>query len=249
MRSIPLAVLVILSPLFVAGKAEAARFTDPFATSPVAMDRQPFVWDQFNAYHGAGAVWHAGEGVIEYRAEQQVGTYTGLGFAAAGIDLTDETDWSLEVGFRHVSGVVPRDYLYLAYARWYTPTPGQMRIVGLSYDPAKREIVVYNAVRTEAPFSVDLSGEFHAVRMTVADGQMRVYVDGKLLGGPYELQPRAYGAAEEFLFGPLTQTEKHSLHCQWDYLAFTDEGAFAPGEGDWNPAADREPVAKGLNVV
>jgi len=76
-----------------------------------------------------------------------------------------------------------------------------------------------------------------------------VFVDGKLVGGPYDLKTRAYGAAKEFLFGPLTKTEKHSLEVRWSYLAFTDEGAFAPGEGDWNPAAEREPVAEGLRIV
>lgn len=227
----------------------AARFTDTFSTSPGAMNRKPFIWDQFDAYHGAGSVWQTGKGFIEYRAEQQVGTYTGLGFADAGIDISDETTWSLEVGFRHLTGVVPRDYLYLTYARWYTADSGRMRIVGLSYDPGKKELVMYNSVRTETPLPVDLSGEFHSVRMTVANKQMKVYVDGKLLGGPYEILPRAYGDSETFLFGPLTQTEKHSLHCQWDYLAFTDEGAFAPGEGKWNPSADRKPVAQGLKLV
>ena len=128
--------------MLIVGQVEAAQFTDTFSTSPGAMDRSPFVWDQFNAYHGAGSAWRAAEGAIEYRAEDQTGTYTGLGFASAGIDLSDETAWSLEVGFRHVSGVVPKDY-----------------------------------------------------------------------------------------------------------LAFTDEGPLAPGEGNWVPAADREPVAKGLNIV
>ncbi len=249
MRSVWLVAAGVLVLVVAVPGADAAHFTDPFTTAPGTMGRQPFEWDQFNAYHGAGSVWQAGEGLIEYRAEQQVGTYAGLGFPAAGVDITDASRWSLEVGFRHLSGIVPRDYLYLAYARWHTPTAGQMRIIGLSYDPAKRELAVYNAVRTEAPIAVDLSGPFHAVRMTVADLTLQVYVDGKLVGGPYALQTRAYGAAEEFLFGPLTRTEKHSLHCQWDYLAFTDEGAFAPGEGSWHPGTDQQPIAEGLRQV
>lgn len=249
MRSMAHLGLWALTVQLAIGKAVGARFTDTFSTAPGAMDRKPFVWDQFNAYHGAGSVWRAGDGFIEYRAEHQVGTYCGLGFASAGIHISDGTTWSLEVGFRHVSGTTPKDYEYLAYARWYALQPGQMRILGLAYDPAKKEIAVYNSVRTEPPLPAGLTGAFHSVRLVVAGRRVRVYADGKLLGGPYELQTRAYGASEEFLFGPLTNTEKHSLHCQWDYLAFTDEGAFAPGEDNWNPARDRKPVAKGLKLV
>jgi hypothetical protein len=229
--------------------AQAARFTDPFNTPPGTPDREPFVWDQFNAYQGAGSVWRAVEGRIEYLAQEQTGTASGLGLGTAGIDITDQTRWSLEVGFRHVSGEVPPDYLFIAYTRWYTADAGRMRIVGLNYDPAKHEIGVYNSVRLEGPIAADLSGDFHALRLAVAERKLRLYVDGKLVGGPYELQDRAYGASEEFLCGPMTETKAHSLHCQWDYLAFTDEGAFAPGEGDWTPGADREPVARGLNIV
>ena len=37
------------------------------------------------------------------------------------------------------------------------------------------------------------------------------------------------------------------MRYQYDYLAITDEGAFAPGaEPGWNPAADKEPIAVGI---
>ncbi len=229
--------------------AYAARFTDTFSTAPGALNRKPFVWDRFNAYHGAGSVWQAHDGLIEYRTNKQVGTYCGLGFAGAGIDITDETRWSLETGFRHVSGAAPDGYMYIAYVRWYTSVPGRMRILGLSYDAQKRQLNLYNAVENEEPIPADLTGPFHAVRLTVSDGRARIYVDGKLVGGPYKLKVREYGAAKEFLFGPLTETKPHTLDCQWDYLAFTDEGAFPPGAGNWNPASDKKPVAEGLNIV
>lgn len=241
--------LTIAVALAAISAAQAARFTDPFTTHPGDPRHKPFVWDQFNGYIGPDSIWQAGEGYIEYRAQDQVGTYSGLSFDAAGVDITDETRWTLEVGFQHISGIVPPDYLFLCYARWNTAQAGQMRILGLSYDPGKQQLRLYNSTGPEAPVQVDLSGDFHPVRLAVGEGKVRVFVDDKLVGGPYDLKTRAYGAAKEFLFGPLTQTEKHSLDVRWSYLAFTDEGALAPGEGDWNPAAEREPVAKGLHIV
>jgi hypothetical protein len=42
---------------------------------------------------------------------------------------------------------------------------------------------------------------------------------------------------------PITGGQQpHTIRCAWDYLAFTDEGAFAPGEGGWEPSKDTEPV-------
>ena len=234
--------------LLAAGHCNAARFTDTFTSSPGALGHRPFVWNQFNAYHGAETLWRTVPGTLEYRAEKQTGTYTGFGFAAAGIRFSDAPHWSLETGFRHLSGIVPKDYLYIAYVRWHVRQAGRMCIVGLAYDPAKKQLFPYNSVGAEAPVAADLSGDFHAVRLTVGKGAMRIYVDDRLAGGPYKLKTRAYVASEDCLIGPMTKTKKHSLHCQWDYLAFTDEGAFAPGEGRWHPADDREPVAEELAV-
>lgn len=235
--------------LLLLASAQAARFTDPFRTFPTDPTHRPFVWDQFSGFPGVNSIWTSRDGCIEYKTNQQTGTHSGLSFDTAGVRITDETAWSLEVGFRHLSGAVPPAYLFVCYARWNTAQAGQMRILGLSYDAAKQNLLLYNAVGDEAPIHVDLSGEFHPIRLAVGQGQVRVFVDGKLVGGPYNLKMRAYGAAEEFLFGPLTNTEPHSLDVQWSYLAFTDEGAFAPGEGDWQPATEREPVAKGLRHV
>ena len=236
--------LVVFLPV-----AHAARFTDPFLTSPAEPGREPFAWDHFRGYTAPGSVWTAEEGAITYRTENQTGAYSGLAFSSAGIDITDESRWALEVGFRHISGIAPPAYLFVCYTRWSAADPGQMRILGLAYDAENHELLLYNATGNEAPIAVDLSGDFHPVRLAVGDGQVSVFVDGRLAGGPYALKSRAYGAAKEFLIGPLTNTEEHSLHAQWSYLAFTDEGAFAPGEGEWEPAADTEPVAKGLSLV
>lgn len=243
------ATLYTLSIVLACAVCQAARFTDTFSTDPGKMDRKPFVWDRFNAYHGAGSVWQAQDGYIQYRAEDRTGTYTALGFPSAGIDVSDETTWSTEVGFQHVSGTAPKDYIYVSYLRWNTPEQGRMRIVGLCYDPEKRELWLYNSVSQEGPFPADLSGDFHPVRMTCEQKTVRIYVDGKLVGGPIALKDRAYGGGEEFFLGPLTKTENHTLDCRWDYLAFTDEGAFVPGVDAWNPAADIEPVAEGLSIV
>lgn len=229
--------------------APAAQFVDPFRTFPSDPGRQPFAWDQFNGYNGPGSIWSWRDGAMVYNANQQASTYCGFSAAAAGVSITDETQWSLEVGFRYVSGSAPPDYLFLAYTRWNMAEAGQMRIVGLSYDPAKQDLLLYNAVANEPPVHVDLSGDFHAIRLICAEKKLRLFVDGKPMGGPYDLKARAYGAGAEFLFGPLTQTKEHSLRAEWSDVAFSDEGAFAPGEGNWTPASAHQPIAKGLRLV
>ncbi len=229
----------------------AGRFTDTFSTSPTDLGRKPFLWDRYYSPPEPEGVWSCADGVLTYRAQEEKGTGSNVLLETAGIDLNDATDWSLEIGFRHVSGVAPRpEYEVLAYITWFADAPGEMRIVALMYDPEQQAIIPLNGGRKGTPIEADLSGDFHSVRMTVSSGDLQVYVDGEAVGEPIHLVTRAYFQDESIHIGPITSTDPHSLHFEFDYLALTDEGAIAPGEDDtWKPAEDAEAVAKGLSVV
>jgi hypothetical protein len=60
--------------------ARAAQFVDTFRTFPTAAGRRPFLWDQFSGFDGEGSPWRAGNGVMEYRAEEQTATHAGFTF-------------------------------------------------------------------------------------------------------------------------------------------------------------------------
>lgn len=247
----PLTFALLLLLALAAADATAARFTDTFATSPSAPRRQPFTWDGFYSLPGSGGEWRAIGGALEYRTADARGRGASVSFAAAGIKIDDGTAWSLQVGFRHIAGTTPKpEYEVLAYVTWFAETPGHMRVLALMYDASDKALVLLNGSKREARIAVDLAGKIHAVRMTVADRQLRVYIDGELRAGPLAVRGRQYAQTPAFYIGPITRPEPHTLHFQFDYFAFTNDGAFAPGSaGGWTPASDETPVAEGLTPM
>ena len=228
--------------------ASGARFTDTFSTDPAQRDRKPFWWDGFPFAMEPDRGWNIVDGVLEYKTENTVGRGGSVSCRSAGIAITDDTDWSLEVGFRHVAGTASRPaYEAIAYVTWFSEQPGQMRIVAMMYDAENRAIVLRNGGAEEKPIPVDLSGRFHPVRLTAGDGQLRVYVDGQLAGGPVALGAQPYYQEPGFYIGPITSGDAHTLHFQFNYFAFTNAGAIDPHEQPgWTPAADIQPVAEEL---
>lgn len=242
--------VAVVALVGLAGCAPVVQFTDTFSTSPAAAGRTPFGWDRFFAGAGAGSVWRVADGVLEYRADNSTGSGAHFSFTTAGMKLTDDSAWSLEVGFRHVAGTAPRpEYETLAYITWHAKQQGRMRILALVYDAEGKALVLVNGDRKGQPFAADLSGRFHPVRITAADGQVCVYVDGERKAGPLTTRSRAYSQAPGCFIGPITSGDRHTLHYQFDYFAFTTQGALPPGSRRWTPAADREPVARGLKTV
>jgi len=244
-----LACLALLAG-WMAGSVQAAHFTDTFSTSPGEPNRKPFCWDSFRYQIGPGHLWRCADGILEYKAEQSCGSGGNVDFRTLGIEVADETAWSLELGFRHVSGRAPRPaYETLAYVTWHADQPGQMRILAAMYDAAKKAIVLYNAGAATEAVQADLSGGFHAVRMTAAEGQVRLFLDGRLITGPLPIRAVPYSQQPGLFIGPVTSGDPHTLCYQFDYLAFSDDGAFAPDdEPGWDPAQDRGPAAEGLTI-
>ena len=230
----------------VASGALAARFTDPFAGDPSAVNHRPFMWSMPALAPEGPAGWRLQDGALEYRADQ---TLPSPREARAfmwdtGVEITDSMTWTLEVGFRHVSGVAPMcQYEAVIYVGWRADQAGQYSLLSLCYDAAKKELVFLNGGATEAPIPVDLTGAFHPVRLAVHQRQVRVYVDGKLRSGPVPVKSLACENPAWFILGPITQGQRGTFACQWDYAGFTDEGSFAPGEPRWEPARERQPVA------
>jgi len=234
----------------VVGCAPVVRFTDTFSTSPAYRGRVPFDWDRFLAGTGADSVWRVADGVLTFKADNATATGAHFSFTTAGMALTDDTAWSLEVGFRHVAGTAPRpEYETLAYITWQAELAGRMRILALTYDAERKALVLVNGDRKEEPFAADLTGGFHPVRLTVADGQVCVYVDGERKVGPLALRSRAYAQTPGCFIGPITSGDRLTLQYQFDYFALTTQGALPPGSRRWAPAAERQPVAKGLKIV
>jgi hypothetical protein len=161
-----------------------------------------------------------------------------------GVALTDDATWSLEVAFRHVSGVAPNlVYEAAVYVGWAASKPGQYSLLSLCVDAGAKELVLLNGAERETPIPVDLGDRFHALRLAVQQRQVRVFVDGALRLGPLALKSLPCESPAWFILGPISQGLKGTYCCQWDYLAFSNAGAFAPGEGGWEPQRDAEPVA------
>ncbi|MBI2300123.1 MAG: hypothetical protein HYU66_14465 [Armatimonadetes bacterium] len=226
----------------------ATRWTDVFDTPVDAARRRPFEWD------GLGRAldkrcWSARDGALVFDTREAPGDPVGLSFVTAGLTLAPSPAFSLEVGFRHVSGAAPRPaYECLAYLRWAAATPGTMRVLVVQYDATARELVLYNADRDELRASADLTGGFHAVRLVSGGGQAALFVDGQPAGAPVTLRERKMTDSEAILLGPVTGGDKPTLHYEYDYLAFADE-ALRPGEGAWDPAREREPVGRGGSLL
>lgn len=238
--------VICLGLLSVLGPAGAVRFTDPFLSLPDAPDRKPFVWDGFSAGDPAAPTWTVSHGVLQFAVRDGRGSMASCSFQSLGLTVTDNTDWSLEVGFRHLEGEPPRAaYEALAYITWAAADPGQMRVVGLLYEAPQAALVVLNGGGFQATVPADLTGAFHQVRLTVGREGLRLYVDGQAAGGPWPLRAIAYSQPAMIAIGPITGGEDITVTYQFDYLAFSNEGAVAPPQ----PMADREPVAQGVKIV
>jgi hypothetical protein len=230
------------------GPLQAARFTDTFSTLPSDVDRKPFTWDAFTAGPAEAPGWQVRDGALRYESRGKTALGASFTLESVGMTLTDATPWSVEVGFRHLEGGAPRaEFEEVVYVTWDADAGG-MRILGLGYDAANKALVLLNGGRREPPIPTDLSGAFHAVRMTAAAGQVRVYVGGALQAGPIPIAVLAYSQAPGISIGPITSGEVGPLRYEFDYLAFADAD-FAPGAGDWNPATATEPAATGLTSV
>jgi hypothetical protein len=223
----------------------AAHFTDPFASDPSAVDHRPFMWDIAMGRRDAPASWAIVDGTLQYRTKNSHHSEARIDMFTADLNIHDDSAWSLETAFRHISGVAPHfTYESIITARWNSKTPGSISLFSLYYDVATKSLVVGNGDRIEKPIAADMAGRFHQVRVTVQTREVRVYVDRKLAGGPYPLgHLKMEWGPERFYLGPVTgDKQPHSVHCAWDYFSVTEEGAFAPGKGGWNPAAEKKPV-------
>lgn len=247
MRSCALVIVV----LALCSSAHAASFVDTFDEAADAPGRAPFIWPAL--YYNARVMqcWTVADGVLRYRTDDAKGVGLTLSLDAMGIAISDAADWSLEVGFQHLAGVAPSpEYETVAYVRWLSDEPGEMRILILSYDAQARGLILRNGQGITREIPADLTGGFHAVRMTTGDGQLSVFVDGELVYGPEPLGLWKYTAAPMLYFGPTTRTEPTTLSFEFDYLGFTNDGAFAPGDDSgWDPATADESTVEGMTVM
>lgn len=237
--------LVMITLGLTAQLACAARFTDVFDTDPGLGQRQPFMWNMPALAPDSPTGWDLVKGVLEMRTENGRVGPASLYLPDAGVQLTDESTWSLEVGFRHLGGVAPHPhYEAAAYVGWPSQVgAGQYSLVCLEYDAARQHLLVLNGGEYEAPIPADLTGRFHALRITVQERQLRVYVDGDLRCGPSHVRATPSHNLALLLLGPITSGQDGTVRCQWDYVAFTDEGAWAPGHGGWEPSRETAPYS------
>jgi hypothetical protein len=223
----------------------AARFTDPFISDPGAVDHKPFMWDITMGKPDAPASWAIVDGALEYHTENANNNEARFDMFTAGIEITDDLAWSVETGFRHISGIAPHPtYEAVIYVRWNSKVDGYIGLLCLCYDAANKSFLVINGDRNEKPIAADMTGKFHPIRITVQAHKVRVYIDGNLAGGPYPLGSlKLERGPNRFIIGPITGGQMpHSIHCAWDYFAVTEKGAFTPGTGGWNPASETKPI-------
>ncbi|HJN13963.1 MAG TPA: sialidase family protein [Armatimonadota bacterium] len=228
-----------------AGAALPATFIDVFDSEPGLIGRQPFMWWVPARGPEGRSAWEIVDGALQYRSEASILGGAFAGHWDAGVELSDSSAWTLETSFRHISGTAPSaQYETVAYVRWASDTPAHIGLLYLCYDAAGGRLTFGNGDAKHDPISVDLTGDFHPVRIVVSDRQVRVYVDGELRSGPHDLRSLKWEGPPQFILGPITRTENHTLCCQWKYFAFTDEGARAPDDvAAWDPSQASEPMA------
>ena len=242
----PQRLLSVLSVVMIlaGARASAAGFLDPFTSDPSAVDHQPFMWSMAALAPESPTGWRLQGGALEFREDNTQLREASVLMQDTGVEINDDLAWSLEVGFRHLSGVAPScQYESAIYAGWRAREPGQYSLLALCYDAAKKQLAFLNGGASEAPIAVDLAGGFHPLRLTVHRRQVRVYVDGTLRAGPVALKSLACENPAWIILGPITQGQPGTFACQWDYVGFTAEGALAPGEGKWTPDRERKPLA------
>ncbi len=242
---IKLAIIAVpLLCLFVAA-AQAARFTDPFLSDPSEIEHKPFMWDIMLGAPEKPGAWSIVDGALQYRTDNATNAAASVDMQTTGLTIRDDSAWSVETGFRHISGAAPvPTYEAVIYVRWTSDVEGSYALLYLCYDAAGKSFVVNNGDRIETPISADMTGKFHPVRITVQKQQVRVYIDEKLAGGPYPLaRLKTDWAPDSFILGPILGNQQpHTMTCAWDYFAATTEGAFAPGQSGWNPASETKPA-------
>ncbi len=239
----PTAVLSLTGLLVLSAPCLPAGFNDIFASDPGELTRKPFMWWIPAADPAGPASWEIVDGALQYRCAGAVLAPATLSHFDAGVDMHDDSTWTLETAFRHISGTPPlSQYETVIYVRWAADTPGHIGLLCLCYDASRKQLDFLNGDGKQDPIPADLTGEFHRVRLAVRDRQVTVYVDGRPAAGPYALRSLKWEGPAQFILGPITVAQPHDLICRWDYLAYTDQGALAPGEGGWDPSADTEPV-------
>ncbi len=239
-------VIIALALLWVcAACAQAARITDPFNTDPGANDHKPFLWDINTVSPDAPGSWAVVDGALHYKTTNANNTEARFEMFTAGLEIDDDTNWSVETAFKHISGIAPHPtYETVMYARWNSKKSGYIGLLYLCYDANNKSLLVGNGDRNETPIPVDMTGSFRQVRMTVKAHEVRIYVDRKLAGGPYPLGSlKLETGPERFILGPIAGGQQpHSIHCAWDYFAVTTNGAFSPESNNWNPSTETLPI-------
>lgn len=230
--------------LLATGSCIAASFNDVFSTDIGETGRKPFMWWIPGGAPHDSAAWEVHDGILQYRAENADFGPAMLNHGEPGLDLRDDSTWTLETAFRHISGTPPASqYECIVYVRWHSDTPGHIGLLSLCYDAANGELDFQNGSTAHDPLPIDMTGGFHRIRITLAEGKVCLYVDGEPRTKPEPVGSLEWEAPPQFIIGPITKTRSHTLHCQWDYFAFTEDGAFAPhDEPGWTPSADTGPV-------
>lgn len=130
--------------------SEAVSFNDVFSTHPGETGRKPFMWWIPGGVAGDAAAWDVRDGVLQYRAESADLGPALLNHGDPGLDLRDDSTWTMETAFRHVSGTPPlSQYECIAYVRWQSDTAGHIGMLFLCYDAA-------NGEASESPRDINL---------------------------------------------------------------------------------------------
>jgi len=108
---------------------------------------------------------------------------------------------------------------------------GQYSLLSLCYDAPRKQLVFLNGGATEVPIPAELTGGFHPVRLVVRAGRCASTWTGRCRSGPLPVKSLACENPAWFILGPITQGQRGTFACQWDYVGFTDEGSFGPGRG------------------
>jgi hypothetical protein len=88
-------------------------------------------------------------------------------------------------------------------------------------------IIIRDANTEKASFEMDTMDDFHIYRLAMIEDTLRVYVDGEEVAGvalKNEVNSKAV------MFGDLSPEEGENIYAEIDYISYSIEGAFSPGE-------------------
>jgi len=226
-------ILIILFVFIVSGNVvfPETAFVDTFSTSPGESGRTPFLWS------GLSKVWSLNNGILRCTYHNEDGKGLQAILSRERINITAGGTWTLEVSFRHISGSVKNSayetIVYLLFPPAEEENSGEMYLLVMKYKDDEKALFINNGRVEHKVEAIDLTGDFHQTRITLDNGQVSMFVDDLKIFEAETLKRFQSKGMPTLLIGNISGNETPTVCYEFDYIAFTDTGAYLPGDTQW----------------